>query len=156
MSLFNRMMNAARTNFSRFVKFLCTGFVAFLFSELVIFLGNTLFTTDVLVQTDIVAAVTSIALGFYLNDLWTTRHDGFHPKGLVVNVFRLGMYEGIYALGNVIAYSIQLALFYYLSLNPLLGNLVGAVIATPVNYIISMKLVWHIDVFTDGQKKSVT
>lgn len=151
MTLFHSLMNVARANFWRFVKFLSTGFVAFLFSELVIFLGVTLFTTRALIQTDVVAAITSIALGFYLNDLWTTRHAGFHPKGVGINVVRLVMYEGIYALGNVIAYSVQLALFYYLSVNPLLGNLIGALVATPVNYVTSMKFVWRINVLANKE-----
>lgn len=143
-----KIIDIARANLSRFIKFLCTGFVAFLFSELVIYIGTSLFTTSVIVQIDLVAAVTSIALGFYLNDLWTTRHAGFHPRGVRINLFRLALYEGVYALGNVISYSIQLLLFYYLQVNPLLGNLVGAVVATPVNYVVAMKLVWRIDIFS--------
>lgn len=141
-----------RSNATRFAKFLSTGFVAFLFSELVIYLGTELFTTRFLVETDLVAAVTSIVLGFFLNDLWTTRHAGYHPRGVLITAVRLVMYEVIYAIGNVISYSIQLALFYYLTVNPLLGNLVGAVVATPVNYVITMKLVWRISVLSQQQE----
>jgi putative flippase GtrA len=134
----------ARNNWARFIKFLSTGFVAFLFSELVIYIGLVIAGKQNIVPIDVVAAATSIALGFFLNDAWTTRNAGYHPKGTKITAFRLIAYEGVYAIGNVIALSIQLFLLYEYQVNPLLGNLVGAVVATPFNYIVTMKLIWRI------------
>ncbi|MCL5440179.1 MAG: GtrA family protein [Candidatus Thermoplasmatota archaeon] len=134
----------ARNNWARFIKFLSTGFVAFLFSEVVIYIGLIIAGKANIVTIDVVAAATSIALGFFLNDAWTTRNAGYHPKGTRITAIRLIAYEGVYALGNVIAYSIQLFLLYEYQVNPLLGNLVGAIVATPFNYLVTMKLIWRI------------
>jgi putative flippase GtrA len=140
----------ARNNWARFIKFLSTGFVAFLFSELVIYLGLVIAGKENIVSIDVVAAATSVAFGFYLNDAWTTRNAGYHPKGTKITAIRLMAYEGVYALGNVIALSIQLFLLYEYQVNPLLGNLVGAVIATPFNYMVTMKLIWRIKLLGAG------
>jgi putative flippase GtrA len=140
----------ARNNWARFIKFLSTGLIAFLFSELVIYIGLVIAGKANIVPIDVVAAATSIALGFLLNDAWTTRNAGYHPKGTKITVFRLIAYEGVYALGNVIALSIQLFLLYEYQVNPLLGNLVGAIIATPFNYLVTMKLIWRIKLLQEA------
>ena len=141
----------ARSNWVRFIKFLSTGFVAFLFSELVIYIGLVTVGKKNIVPIDVVSAATSIALGFFLNDAWTTRNMGYHPKGARITALRLVGYEGVYAIGNVIALSIQLFLFYVYGVNPLLGNLVGALVATPFNYLVTMKLIWRIKLLKSAQ-----
>lgn len=134
----------AKSNWARFVKFLSTGFVAFLFSELVIYIGVTVAGTANIIPIDVIAAASSIAVGFFLNDAWTTKNAGFHPKGAGKTALRLIVYEGVYAIGNVIAISIQLFLLYTYNVNPLIGNFAGAIVATPFNYLVTMKVVWRI------------
>ncbi|MFG1460463.1 MAG: GtrA family protein [Thermoplasmataceae archaeon] len=135
----------AKKNWKRFTKFVSTGLVAFLFSELIIYLGLTIFGYEWLIEIDFFSAVFSIALGFYLNDKWTTRNHGFHPKGVRITAIRLLGYEAIYSLGNLIAYTIQLILYYFVGINPLIGNFLGAIAAVPFNYLFTMNLIWRID-----------
>ena len=96
-----------------------------------------------MIEIDFFSAVLSIALGFYLNDKWTTRSHGFHPKGARITAIRLLGYEAIYSLGNLIAYTIQLILYYSVGINPLIGNFAGAVAALPFNYLEKSSKSWN-------------
>ena len=120
-----------------------------MFSELIIYVGLTVSGYKWLIEIDFISAVLSIALGFYLNDNWTTRNHGFHPKGARITAIRLLGYEAIYSLGNLIAYTIQLILYYFVGINPLIGNFVGAAAALPFNYLFTMNLIWRIDLRTN-------
>jgi len=142
--LLSGVVTFARSNWARFVKFLSTGFIAFLFSELVIFIGVIVAGKVYIIPIDVVAAISSIAVGFFLNDAWTTKNAGFHPKGATQTALRLIAYEGVYAVATIISYSIQLTLFYRYDVNPLLGNFVGALVVTPFNYFVTMKAIWRI------------
>ncbi len=138
-----------RRNWLRFTKFLSTGFVAFLFSELVVYSGMFIFGLGRLIYIDVAAGIGSIALGYWLNNIWTTRNSGHHSSTKKGFLAGLAAYEALYAAGNVVAYAIQLFLFYRFSLNPLIGNIAGAVVATPINYVLTMSLIWRIKIFSD-------
>lgn len=136
-------------NMQRFLKFLIVGGGSFLFSEFILFLGQRLFQSPNYYALEITAMVLSVGLGYFLNDAWTSRGKGWHDSGFTNVVKRLFSYELIYALGNAISISIQLYLFYYHGLNVLIGNVIGAIIATPVNYVLTMQVVWRIRIIRE-------
>ena len=147
--LINGIKIVAKKNWERFTKFVSTGLVAFLFSEVIIYAGLTISGYNWLIEIDIISAILSIALGFFLNDKWTTRNHGFHPRGVRITAIRLLGYEAIYSFGNLIAYTIQLILYYFVGINPLIGNFIGAVSAVPFNYFFTMNLIWRINLKND-------
>lgn len=136
-------------NFTRFLKFLTVGGTSFLFSEFILFMGRVAFYVPNLLAVEITAMVLSVSLGYFLNEIWTSRGKGWHGKGAFGFLMRLLVYQCIYAAGNALSISIQLYLFYYHGLSILIGNILGAVVATPVNYLLTLTLVWRINILRE-------
>jgi len=55
---------------------------------------------------------------------------------------RLLRFEGVNAVGNAVVIVVQFALLAALSLSPLIGNVVGAIVSYPITYLISLRFVW--------------
>lgn len=97
-----------------------------------------------LISLDIFASVVGVVVGFFVNERTTVRHlSAQRPKGRRVTLVRLGKFEGVYAFGSAITIGVQLALLAAFAIAPALGNVVGAVVAYPVSYLISMRVVWN-------------
>lgn len=131
-------------NVKRGSKFLIAGGSGFLTAEFILFLGLRLVGVSYLVEINIVAAILSVTLGFFINEYWTSRNEGNHDGGYFGLSIRLVKFQLIYALGNVVSILTQLFFYYILHVTPLIGNIFGAIAALPVNYVISMILVWRI------------
>ena len=131
-------------NLKRGSKFVIAGGSGFLTAELILFIGLRLAGIAYLVEINIVAAILSVTLGFFINEYWTSRNEGNHEGGYLGLSTRLVKFQLIYALGNVVSILTQLFLVYTFGISPLIGNVFGAIAALPVNYAISMILVWRI------------
>jgi putative flippase GtrA len=55
---------------------------------------------------------------------------------------RVLRFEGVNAVGNAVVIVVQFALLAALSLSPLIGNVVGAIVSYPITYLISLRFVW--------------
>jgi len=93
---------------------------------------------------DILASVIGVVVGFFVNEKTTVRSLDMRGRGWKVTLLRLGKFEGVYALGSAITIVVQLALLAWFALSPAIGNIVGAIIAYPVSYYMSMRVVWKI------------
>lgn len=131
-------------NLIRGFKFVVAGGSGFLAAELILFLGLRLAGISYLIEINIIAAILSVTLGFFINEYWTSRNEGNHDGGNMGLAVRLVKFQMTYALGNVVSILTQLFLFYVFQVSPLIGNIFGAAAALPVNYVISMVLVWRI------------
>ena len=141
----DRVAELIRKNLFRSIKYSLSGYLGFFALEIVTFLGLRLVGYSRIVEIDAVAFFTGVSLEFLVNEYWTTRNEGLH-EGSVRGIFlRLGKFQVLNLLGNIIAISIQLALLRYLGVYPLIGNIVGSAIAFPFNYVIQMKSVWGIE-----------
>ncbi len=140
------LLLTVKANAKRGVKFLIAGIGGFLFVELLLYIGIRLFSTSALPEIDVVSAFLSVMFGFSVNEHWSTAGDGYHPKGALKWVERLLLFEGVYAFGNVVSIAVQLFLFYYFGILPYIGTFIGTLVAFPLNYLISMKIVWKIDI----------
>lgn len=133
-----------KRNVVRGFKFALAGGTGFFIAESLIFLGLVLVGDTYLIEINVVAAILSVAGGFFINEYWTSRNEGEHGGRMSGLVFRLFKFELVYALGNAISIAVQLFLFYEFSIYPLIGNIAGALVALPVNYFVSMVVVWRI------------
>jgi putative flippase GtrA len=95
-----------------------------------------------LVALDVFASIAGVVVGFFVNELTTVR-SVVRGKGWKDTMVRLGKFEGVYAIGSAITIGVQLALLAWLALSPPVGNIVGATLAYPVSYAISMRFVWR-------------
>lgn len=138
-----------RNNLHRFLKFLAVGGSSFLFSEFILFVTRHVFFVPNLLAVEILAMVLSVSLGYALNEIWTSRGAGWHGKGIAGILVRLLIYQVIYLGGNAVSISIQLYLYYYHGISVLIGNILGAAVATPINYALSMTLVWRIKILKE-------
>ncbi|HVB12096.1 MAG TPA: hypothetical protein VNE86_03110, partial [Nitrososphaerales archaeon] len=68
-------------------------------------------------------------------------------KGRVNWFVRWYKYQLAALLGNVVIVLVQLALLATISLSPVIGNVIGAVVSYPVTYFVSMRFVWGVRPF---------
>jgi putative flippase GtrA len=140
----------------RAAKFGIAGAIGFLVAELIIIIGlysiygkanipSTIYSSPSLLTLNIVAFVIGVTVGFFVNERITVRNVGEQKYGGIRNVgIRLIKFQGVYAIGNAITICVQLGLLRALSLSPAIGNIIGAVVAFPVSYFISMRVVWKL------------
>jgi putative flippase GtrA len=100
-------------------------------------------SSPILLALDISALLSGAIVSFFLNEMTTVR--GTAPaNGAKNTLVRLGKFEGVSALGNAISIGVQLGLLAAFSLSPAIGNVIGAIVAYPPSYFISMRLVWRV------------
>jgi putative flippase GtrA len=128
----------------RALFFSVIGGLGFLAAEAIIYFGVRLTGLDYIVPINVVAALTSVSIGFFLNEHLTVRGEGDHTGGPKGVLYRLLKFQLIFALGNAISISVQLLLLNWFGVIPVIGNIVGAIVAFPVNYSVSMLYVWKI------------
>lgn len=138
----------------RAAEFGIAGAIGFLVAEGIIVAGlyaiygeasvpGSISSSPILLALDIFALVTGVTVGFFVNERTTVRKiAGQEGKGEKDVLVRLARFQGVYALGNAITIGVQLGLLAWLALSPAVGNLIGAVVAFPVSYFFSMKVVW--------------
>lgn len=142
-----------RHGFDRAVKFGVAGIVGFAVAEAIVVVGLFLAegslevpsgysSSPSLLALDVVAFVVGVTVGFFVNERTTVR--GTLNRGSGGTAMRLAKYQGVYVLGNAITIGTQLALLAALALSPAVGVLVGAVVAYPVSYVVSMRYVWKV------------
>jgi putative flippase GtrA len=95
-----------------------------------------------LLALDICASVIGVVVGFFVNERTTVRKMNFVRSGPRDTLVRLLKFEGVYAFGSAITIVVQLGLLAAFTLSPALGNIIGAIVAYPVSYVISMRVVW--------------
>jgi len=142
-----------RYHFFRLAQFGIAGIVGFLVLEAILVAGlyamygkasipSNLASSPALLSLDIFASIVGVVVGFFVNERTTVRGAGRREKGWKDTLVRLGKFEGVYAFGSAITIAVQLALLAWISLSPAVGNIVGAIVAYPVSYFISMRFVW--------------
>jgi putative flippase GtrA len=139
----------------RLAQFGIAGIIGFLALEAILVAGLYAVYGDVnlpsdfasspaLVALDVFASVIGVVVGFFVNERTTVRNVARARKGRRDTLLRLAKFEGVYALGSAITIGVQLSLLAWLALSPAIGNVVGAVVAYPVSYFISMRVVWKV------------
>lgn len=135
------------SNVIRGTKFSFVSVSSFGVEEAILAGGLFIFGAHFIVPVNIAAVFLSVAFDFMLNEHWTVRHEGYHGGGAKGLVFRLFRHEMVYAAGSAVGIIVQLFIFYTFGINPVLANVGGALAAYPMNYVISMLIVWKIKVW---------
>lgn len=101
------------------------------------------YASPLFLAVDVSALALGVCASFFLNERFTvdTGRAG-RSRSLPV---RLLKFEGVNAMGNLTIIAVQFALLLTLSLSPVIGNIVGAIVSYPVTYLISMRFVWSTD-----------
>ena len=104
------------------------------------------FTSLQLIILNVVAFAVGVTVAFFVNEHVTVSDSGYRRQqsGAMKTLVRLAKYQLVYVLGNAITIGVQLALLGTLSVAPSIGNIIGAIVAFPVSYLISMRYVWKI------------
>lgn len=140
----------------RAIKFGISGIVGFVISEIILALGVVTLYQKItvpsgdyasipLILLNVLAFGTGVTVGFFVNESITVSDEN-KPKGKKNLVIRLLSFQLVNLVGNAITIGVQLALLATLGITPILGNIVGAVVAFPFSYLISMRFVWKINV----------
>ncbi len=135
------------SNLIRGSKFSVVSVVSFGIEEAILAGGLYGFGFKYIIPVNIAAVFFSVAFGFLANEWWTVRHEGYHGGALWGLVARLLKFEIIYAAGSAIGIIVQLLIYYNFGINPVIANIAGALVAYPVNYVISLLYVWRIRVW---------
>ena len=146
---------AERYGVLRAAKFGIAGIVGFAVAEAIIIVGLFLAngtlevpsgysSSPTLLAVDVVAFVVGVTVGFFMNERTTVKDARNNKTGSGGTALRLAKYQGVYVLGNAITIGTQLVLLAAFALSPAIGVMVGAVVAYPVSYEISMRFVWKV------------
>jgi putative flippase GtrA len=138
------------------VKFAVASGAGFLIAEAILVFGvSALYhTTKVpglatsspdILGLDAIALGIGVTAAFVINERVTVRGQGEERKRGRKNwLVRLGRYQLAALLGNVLIVIVQIALLATVSLSPVFGSVVGAVVSYPVTYAVSMYFVWRV------------
>lgn len=141
----------------RAAKFAIAGAVGFLVVEVILIIGvfelydttkvpSLASSSPTIVGLYILAFAVGVTVAFFINERVTVHNEGEQKKSSEKNViFRLLKFQLAYALGNAVNIIVALALLAEIALSPVYGNIVGAIVAYPISYFISMRVVWKLD-----------
>lgn len=131
-------------------KFSIVSLFSFGIEEAVLATGLFFLGTVLIIPINVLAVFTSVAIGFYFNEYWTVRNEGYHGGYYTGLLIRLLKFEVVYAAGSALGIVVQLLIFHQFGLHPVLSNIVGALAAYPLNYFTSMLLVWRIKIWKNS------
>jgi putative flippase GtrA len=142
----------------RAVRFAVASVIGFLIAEAIIALGvvalyhtstvPAVSDSSTIIGLDALALGTGVTAAFVVNELVTVGGAGQgRRKGRASWLVRLCKYQLASLLGNVIVVGVQLVLLETISLSPVFGSIVGAVVSYPLTYAVSMLFVWGVRPF---------
>ncbi len=143
----------------RVVRFAVASGTGFLVNEAVVVLGVLVLYHSIrvpsfgssslsILELDAIALGIGDTVAFLINERVTVRGQGEERrKGRLHWSVRWGEYQLTSLLGNVMIVGVQLAFLATLSLSPVFGNVIGAVVSYPVTYVVSMRYVWRVRPF---------
>jgi putative flippase GtrA len=136
-------------------KFGIASVAGFLMAELLLTLGVLLlfgklsppsdaYSSPTFLALDVAVLAFGVFVAFLINERFTVKvelvRDNEASKSQAA---RLLKFEGVNAVGNAAVIGVQFALFAALSIAPVIGNVAGSIVAYPITYLISMRVVWN-------------
>ena len=148
---------SSRRGILRVAKFALASGAGFLIAEAVLIAGvfalyHTTRVPDVASASLAILGLDALAFGvgvtaaFVINERVTVKA---HADGRGGWLARWTKYQLASLLGNVLIIAIQLALLATISLSPVFGSVVGAVVSYPMTYAVSMHFVWGVHPLRD-------
>lgn len=149
----SRRGRLGRFAFFRIIKFAFATGLGFLIAEGVLVLGVFALYGDIevpgLSSSPTILGLDALALGigstaaFLVNERVTVKkRDSRTTASWLV---RWGKYQLAKLLGNILIVVIQLALLATVSLSPIYGSIVGAILSYPITYAVAMVFVWRVN-----------
>jgi len=145
----------------RAAKFALASALGFVVAEAILVVGVFFFyhsstvpsltsSSPTLLGLDVLAFGTGVTVAFVINERVTVRGEGEERVRGVGNwLLRWAKYQLASLLGNVLIVVVQFALLWMVSLSPVYGSVVGAVVTYPVTYLVSMRFVWRVSPLHD-------
>jgi putative flippase GtrA len=145
----------------RVAKFALASGIGFLIAEALLVLGvmllyhttsvpNLAYSSPSILGLDAVAFGIGVTAAFMINERVTVKGKGEERRRGRANwVVRWGKYQLASLLGNILIVGIQLALLGTVSLSPVYGSVIGAVVTYPVTYGVAMRFVWKVHPLRD-------
>lgn len=138
----------------KFAKFVFANTSGGIVSELILSMGLLLifgsltisgetYSSPVLLGLNIIAQGVGIAFAFFINEHVTVHVQEKENNGGKKLIIRLLKFEGLNFIGASIGILVQLTLLKTLTVSPVLGNIVGVIVAYPIMYLVSMRYVWR-------------
>lgn len=140
----------------RAAEFALASGIGFLIAEAILILGVVLLYHSITVPSlasssvallglNALAFGTGVTVAFVINERVTVKGKGEERRRGRANwLVRWGKYQLTCLLGNVLTIAVQLVLLATVSLSPVYGNIVGAIVTYPLTYVASMHFVWRI------------
>jgi putative flippase GtrA len=138
----------------KLAKFSIASGTGFLVSEALLALGllglygkvsapKDAYSSPIFLALDVGVLAFGVFVAFVLNERFTVQvhrtQKNWKSRGRPA---RLLKFEGVNAMGNAVSIGVQFALLAMLSVEPVVGSVVGAIVSYPVTYLISMRFVW--------------
>lgn len=150
---------ARRRGVLRILEFALASGIGFLIAEAILVLGvvalyHTTNVPGIASSSPAILGLDALGFGvgataaFVINERVTLRG---HVRGGAGWWVRWGKYQLAALLGNVLIVAVQLSLLATVSLSPVFGSVVGAVVSYPATYAVTMYSVWRVHPLRDEQ-----
>jgi putative flippase GtrA len=101
--------------------------------------------TPTLLELNALAFGIGVTVAFFLNEKISAEHQEVRGgSGAWNTTVRLLKFQLVSLAGNLVTIGVQLVLLRAFGIPPTLGNIVGAIVAFPISYFVSMKIVWRL------------
>lgn len=142
--------------FFRAGKFAAGSAVGFFDTEIILTLGTYLiygkfsappsaFSSPNFVALNVLAFVIGVTVAFFINEFLIVRLEGYEVKyDILGTASRLAKFQLFFLAGNLVTVGIELLLLKLLAIPPVVGVIIGAVVAFPLSYFFSMHFIWRI------------
>jgi putative flippase GtrA len=139
----------------KLAKFGIASATGFLVAELMLTIGVFLlfrklsppsdaYSSPAFLALDVGVLAFGVFVAFLINERFTVKFQPPRRSGASNSrAARLLKFEGVNAAGNATVIAVQFALFAAFSVAPVIGSVAGSIIAYPVTYLVSMRIVWN-------------
>jgi putative flippase GtrA len=144
---YSSLFNAAKYGIATAIGFLVTEVVltSSVFAEYhSINVPSSDFSSLFLLELNALAFAIGVTVAFFLNQNIMIEKDRRGSKGVTNTIVKLLKFQLVSLAGNVITILVQLILLATFSIPPTFGTIVGAIIAFPASYFLSLRFVWKI------------
>jgi putative flippase GtrA len=139
----------------KLAKFSIASVTGFLVAEVLLTLGvlvlfgklsppSDAYSSPPFLALDVGVLAFGVFISFLINERFTVKAQPAR-QNVATNgrAARLLKFEGVSAVGNAAVIGVQFALFATLSIAPVIGNVAGSIVAYPIAYLVSMRVVWR-------------
>jgi len=113
------------------------------------------FNSPYFIMLNVFAFVVGVTVAFFINESLIFKSRGYEfDLGLGSLLLRLGKFQLVFLIGNLITIGVELFLLKMFAIPPVYGIIAGALISFPITYFFSMHFIWQLGIRSRPKTKN--